>query len=51
MDEQISITQKTRALGAPCLLIIYYAEDTDKDDGKHYAEPGEPQPLSALWRP
>jgi hypothetical protein len=50
-DEHITITHKTRALGASCLLIIYYAEDTDNDYSKQYAEPGWAQTLLAFWRP
>lgn len=50
-DEQRSITQKMHALGASCMLIIHYTENTDKDDGKHYVEPGMPQPSSAFGRP
>ncbi|CAN9316805.1 unnamed protein product [Alternaria alternata] len=49
-QEQQSLSRKIWALGAPCLLIIYYAGHADHDDDRHDTEPGGPQRRRIVWR-
>ncbi|KAI8941752.1 hypothetical protein NX059_002956 [Plenodomus lindquistii] len=49
-QQQVLLTRRTRALGAPCLLIIHYGGHGDKDDDANYAGPGGPQKRRAVWR-